>query len=144
MRTILLSLALFTLMSTAVARDTRVDVTLQEVIEFGIAEGKLDGSVQFYLSGAPTPTVVRRLGEGTSNRKTNAANKSDQDACRWAALSALVAFQNSAKAKGANAVVELVSYYKKNTWVDAQKVECHAGAIMAGVALKGSYAEVTR
>ncbi|GIX34844.1 MAG: phosphoribosylglycinamide formyltransferase [Lysobacteraceae bacterium] len=128
--------------STAHARDTRVNIPLSDVIELGRSSGKLDGSVRFFLQGAATPAVERRLGEGVSNKKTNAANKSDEEACRWAALSALIAFQESARSRGANAVVNIISYYKKNAWQDPALIECHAGAIMAGVALKGEYARV--
>lgn len=34
------------------------------------------------------------------------------------------------------------SYYKKNETKSDTTIECHAGAIMSGVALKGTYATV--
>lgn len=142
MRKTLLLAALLSLSSVATARDTRVEVSLQQVVEFGLAEGQLDGSVRFYLDGAATPPIAKKFGEGVSNKKTNAANKSDEEACRWVTLSVLVAFQNSARAQGANAVVDLVSYYKKNVWKDPAMIECRAGMLMAGVALKGRYAKL--
>jgi hypothetical protein len=46
------------------------------------------------------------------------------------------------KNAGANAVTNIVSFYKSNERKDAQTYECHAGAIMAGVALKGDLAKV--
>lgn len=52
------------------------------------------------------------------------------------------AFQESAKAKGANAVIDITSYFKKNEFRSASNYECHAGNIMSGVALKGTYAKV--
>lgn len=141
MRMILL-LALLTMSSLGQARDTRVEIALEDVVQMGLANGKLDGSVKFYLAGAATPPIEQRWGEGVSNKKTNAANKSDEEACRWAALSVLIRFQQSAKNQGANAVVDMVSYYKKNVWKDSRRIECHAGALMAGTALKGTYARV--
>ena len=48
----------------------------------------------------------------------------------------------SAKARDANAVVDIVSYYKKNEFRRATHYAWHAGAILAGVALKGTYAKV--
>ena len=89
-----------------------------------------------------SPVVLRRMSSDVSNRKTNAANKSDEEACRWAALSALLAFQKNAKERGANAVVDIVSYYKKNEFRSATNFECFAGSFVAGVALKGTYAQV--
>lgn len=122
------------------ARNDVLTLPLDEVVRMGIEEGKLDGSVKFYLSGAKTPKVSARLGEDVSNKKTNGVGKDDAFGCQWAALSALIAFQESAKQKGANAVVDLHSYYKRNTVKNPVTYQCHAGNIVIGVTLKGSYA----
>ncbi len=102
----------------------------------------IDGSVRFYLAGQKTPAVVSRMGEGVSNKKTNAVGKSDVESCRWVALSVLKAFQDSARQRGANAVIDIVSYYKKIEMRSATNYECHAGNVVSGVALKGTYAKV--
>ena len=124
------------------ARNSRMELPLQELVNSPQAkEAGIDGSVRFYLAGQPV-AVSSRMGSGVSNRKTNAANKSDVEACRWAALSVLKEFQESAKKRGANAVVDIVSYYKKNEFKSASNYECYAGTFVAGVALKGTYAKV--
>lgn len=134
--------ALLALASTASARDTRVEQSLQELISSQAAkDAGIDGSVRFYLAGQPV-SVQQRLGEDVTNKKTNAANKSDAEACRWVALSALRALQDGAKSRGANAVVDIVSYYKKNEFKSTTNYECWAGTFVAGVALKGTYAKV--
>jgi uncharacterized protein YbjQ (UPF0145 family) len=136
------SVALFAAASTAQARETRVEQSLQELVNSPEAkEAGIDGSVRFYMAGQKA-NVVQRLGEDVTNKKTNAANKSDEVACRWVALSALRALQDGAKSRNANAVVDIVSYYKKNEFKSATNYECFAGAILAGVALKGTYAKV--
>ena len=86
--------------------------------------------------------IVERHGPATTNRKTNALNKSDEEACRWVLMSALVALQDAAKDRGANAVVDIVSNYKGREYASATRYECGAGTLMAGVALKGTYATV--
>ncbi|WP_394680184.1 excinuclease ATPase subunit [uncultured Comamonas sp.] len=128
-------------LGAAHARDTRLLVPLEEVVQMGLADGKLDGSVTFHLSGAATPPIQEALGDDVSNKKTNGVGKDDLTACRWAALSALIAFQASAKKRGADAVVDMHSVYKGNTVKDPVNFECHAGNIVVGVALKGSYAK---
>lgn len=128
-------------LGAAHARDTRLLVPLEEVIQMGLADGKLDGSVTFHLSGAAAPAVKEALGDDVSNKKTNGVGKDDLTACRWAALSALIAFQASAKKRGADAVVDMHSVYKGRTVKDPVNFECHAGNIVVGVALKGSYAK---
>lgn len=127
----------------AKARDTRVELPLQELLDSPQArEAGIDGSIRFYLAGQKHPAVVSKMGEDVANRKTNAANKSDEEACRWVALSTLKALQDKAKSMGANAVIDVVSYYKKNEFRSPTNYECYAGAIMAGTAFKGTYAKL--
>ena len=137
---LVLALAALYAATMAHARNDVLTLPLDEVVRMGVEQGKLDGSVKFYLSGAKTPKVSARLGEDVSNKKTNGVGKDDAFGCKWAALSALIAFQESAKQKGANAVVDLHSYYKRNTVKNPVTYQCHAGNIVIGVTLKGSYA----
>lgn len=130
--------------TSAMARDTQYKVPLAEVLEMPEAQGKLDGTVKFYLAGQSTPAVIQKLGEDVSNRKTNGVGKEDRFGCKWAALSALIALQDKAKSLGANAVVDIVSYYKKTTFSSPTDFECHAGAMVIGVAFKGTYAKVAK
>ncbi|MDE2406759.1 MAG: excinuclease ATPase subunit [Xanthomonadaceae bacterium] len=137
-----LLLALVAAAPVADARNSRLELPLQELVKSPQArEAGIDGSVRFYLAGQPV-SVISRLGNATSNRKTNAANKSDEEACRWVALAVLKAMQEGAKQRGANAVVDIVSNYKKNEFRSSSNYECYAGAFVAGVALKGTYAKV--
>jgi hypothetical protein len=125
------------------ARDTKHLLDFHAVVTQAIQDGQLDGSVKFYLKGETIPGKIKQtFPEATSNKKTNAANKSDEQACAWALRSVLISFQENAKRNGANAVVDLVSYYKSNEYADAAKFECHAGRIIAGVAMKGRAAIV--
>lgn len=126
----------------AMARDTPYMIALADVLAMPEANGKLDGSVKFFMKGQATPKVQQRFSEDVSNRKTNGVNKEDVEGCKWAALSALMAFQEKAKASGANAVIDIVSYYKKHEINNSTSFECHAGAVVIGVALKGTYAKV--
>ena len=142
MKKIALTLLALTAATVAQARDDVVTLPLADVVQLGLDSGKLDGSVKFYLSGAATPKVSAKMGDDVSNKKTNGVGKDDATACNWAALSALVAFEASAKQKGANAVVDMHSFYKKNASKNPVTYECHAGNIVVGVALKGTYARI--
>ena len=137
---LVLALAAFFAATLVHARNDVLTLPLDEVVRMGVEQGKLDGSVKFYLSGAKAPKVSARLGEDVSNKKTNGVGKDDAFGCRWAALSALKAFQESARQKGANAVVDLHSYYKRNAVKNPVTYQCHAGNIVIGVTLKGTYA----
>ena len=127
--------------TAAHARNDALMFPIEDVIQMGMADGKLDGSVKFYMSGARTPAIASKLGEDTSNKKTNGVGKDDQTACKWAALSALIAFQDSAKQKGANAVIDLHSFNKRNVVKNPTHIECRAGAVVVGTTLQGTYAK---
>jgi uncharacterized protein YbjQ (UPF0145 family) len=131
-----------TLVTPAIARDDIVKITLDSVMEQPDAKAKLDGSVRFFLDGAKTPRILKKLGSDTTNQKTNAFNKSADVACKWTTLSALIALQDGARRAGANAVVNIVSYYKKETVTSPTDIDCHSGALIAGVALKGDYVQI--
>ena len=143
MKSRLVALAFASLLSLpAFARDTVLHIPLADVLELPEAKEKLDPDFKFYLDGQATPKRVKRLSTDVSNPKTNGFNKSDDYGCKWAALSALISLQNGAKREGANAVVDIVSYYKKVEYKSATDFECHAGAFVIGVALKGTYAKI--
>ncbi|HSV34496.1 MAG TPA: excinuclease ATPase subunit [Ramlibacter sp.] len=124
------------------AADTEYHLPFAELLESADAKQKLDGSVRFYLQGQKTPKVLEKQGDDVSNKKTNAFGKQAQATCQWAALSALIALQDKAKRVGANAVVNIVSFYKRDPFVSATEYECHVGNLMTGVALKGTMAKV--
>lgn len=129
--------------AVANAADRRIELPLAELLASDEAKNAgIDGSVKFFLAGAKTPKIVSRLGEDVSNKKTNSVGKSPEEACRRVMLSVLIAFQNSAKARGANAVVDFTSYYQKNEFKSATAFECHDGNVTTGVAMKGTYAKI--
>ncbi|MBX8469259.1 excinuclease [Pseudomonas sp. RIT778] len=130
------------------ARDTAVYLPFDKAVAEATRTGKIDGSVKFYLAGnalagnAPAGKVTVVSPGAVTNKKTNAFNKTDQEACEWVVQSAIISLHQAAKSAGANAVTNIVSFYKSNERKDAKTYECHAGAIMAGVALKGDLATV--
>ncbi|WP_095156311.1 excinuclease [Pseudomonas sp. Irchel 3E13] len=125
------------------ARDTALFLPFEKVVQQMTAEKKLDGSVKFYLAGVqPRGKVTVVSPSAVTNKKTNAFNKTDEAACEWALQSALLTMQDAAKKVNANAVTNIASYYKKNERKDATAYECHAGAVMAGVAIKGDLSRV--
>jgi uncharacterized protein YbjQ (UPF0145 family) len=128
---------------SAHARDTKHMLPIAAALATKDANERLEGSVKFFFGQQEYPRVVAKLGSDVSNRKTNAFGKSDEKACNWAFLSAMIALERRAKQLGANAVVNIVSYYRKIEMSSTTDFECHAGAIIAGVALKGDFVKLT-
>lgn len=129
--------ALLMVGAAAVARDDVGTYPLADV--FGNAEyaQRLEG-VKFFFGKQAHPPIERSFGEFQSNKKTNAFNKSDKDACEWAFLSALLSFHQRALSEGGDAVVGIVGYYKKQPFSSETHFQCGAGATMAGVTIKGT------
>jgi uncharacterized protein YbjQ (UPF0145 family) len=126
----------------AEARNTKHLLPIADALAAKDAKEKLDGSIKFYFGNQETPKILSKLGSDVSNRKTNAFGKSDETACNWAFLSAMIALEKRAQQLGANAVVNIVSYYDRIVMSSATEFECHAGAIIAGVVLKGDFVKL--
>jgi uncharacterized protein YbjQ (UPF0145 family) len=124
------------------ARDDKLLLPITTALETKDADAKLDGSVKFFFGQQKSPAVVKKFGNFVSNLKTNAVGKSDEKACNWVFLSTLLSFEKRAKELGANAVVNIVSYYQKHEMSSETEFECHAGTIVAGVALKGDFVTI--
>ena len=129
---------------SAVARDTEYKLKFADVqlMNDPNIKTKLDSSIKLYFADQATPRIAERVGEETSNKKTNGFGKDDEFGCKWAAYSALVSLQKRARQLGANAVVGIVSNYKKEPFSSQTDYECHAGTFVIGVALKGTFVKL--
>jgi hypothetical protein len=125
------------LIGTAEARDTDYKLKIDEVLQSADGQAKLKPDVKFFFGSQKAPSGKTLESNYVANPKTNSFNKSDEAACRWAMLSALIDLQQQARRQGGNAVVNIVSYYKKDEFSSPTDYDCHAGAFVAGVALKG-------
>ena len=127
----------------ASARNTIHHLKIADLFSVPEYANQLQG-IDFYFGNQPHPAPVTTFGEFRTNKKTNAFNKTDVEACEWVMLSALIAFRNKAQSLGANAVVNIRSNYKDNMVSSDTEYTCGAGGIMAGVALIGDFVQVEK
>ncbi|ROS05313.1 hypothetical protein EDC56_0843 [Sinobacterium caligoides] len=145
MKKVILSLFLGALVSsTAYARDDVAEFSIADALAQEAAVEKLGDGVAFYFADQEHPAVVKRFVEYGISRKTNAFMKSDEKACQWVFLSAMIALRDKAVAEGGNAVINIKSNYKHNLVESKETFQCGAGAIMAGVALTGTIVTVEK
>jgi uncharacterized protein YbjQ (UPF0145 family) len=130
------TLAVLSLPSAAGARTTFHDLSVEEAAKSERGQAKLL-DVPFHMAGQPHGKIAREFGVFTSNKRTNAFNKSDEEACSIAFLSAIISLQNRAKKLGANAVIDIKSITKHNDLESATSYRCAAGGVIANVALTG-------
>lgn len=121
---------------SAQAADTVHNLNFKEAVDRAVADGFLDGSVKFYLAGTKSGGQVLEKAV-VSNKKTNGFGKSAEKACDHVLRSALIQLQSAAKDKGANAVTNIVSYFKANESKNTTTYQCYKGTALASVALKG-------
>ncbi|BFI96639.1 MAG: phosphoribosylglycinamide formyltransferase [Rhodanobacter sp.] len=140
------SLALAALLAVAPlasqAADKTVYLSFDHAVKSAAANGKLDGSVKFYLAGNTPAGQIEVVNDNiATHKKTNAFGKSSQTSCDWAMASALISLQEAAKAAGANAVTDIVSVQNGQEYRDPQNYECRVGFLMSDVGLKAKLAK---
>ncbi|HEY4803978.1 MAG TPA: excinuclease ABC subunit A [Paraburkholderia sp.] len=121
--------------SHAYARDSIDSYSVDEALKS--EPGKVGDDIALYFAGQRHPAVQKTLGKLATNKKTNAFNKSDQEACQHVFLSAVIELQARARQQGGNAVVNIKSNYRNELRESATEFTCGAGAMIAGVALVG-------
>lgn len=135
MKYLVILLLLLFAATTLQARDTVLMMSIHNSLKKGRAIGAIGRDVSLQFGN-------RRLYRGqrkyTANRKTNAVNKTDREACEWAFFSSVRSLQDRARSKGVRRVTGIISYYKKRPRSSSSKYECHVGNIVAGVALRGN------
>lgn len=139
MKKLLLIVLANLMMTTSVfARDTIGDYSVEEAMSSEKAKAALGDQVKFYFGDTGPANAAKQFGEFRTNKKTNAFNKSDKEACEHVFLSAMIALRDRALKEGGNAVINIKSNYKDNLTTSNTTFQCGAGAIMAGVALVGT------
>jgi hypothetical protein len=121
----------------AAARDEQEPFLIGQALSSTAAQAKLDPKIALFFGKQKHPKVIKDFGEWQTNKKTNAFLKSDQQACEWVFLSALIALQERAKKEGATAIINISSNYKNIETSSETEYVCGAGSLLAGVALKG-------
>ena len=139
-------MAVLALASTpALAREDHIKVAIQQALAKGQSyKTTVDPDIKLYFGGQKTPAVAKRIGEWTASRRTNAANKSDEEACTIAFISAIAALQERARKEGGNAVININSSYKEENSASPTEFICGAGKIMAAVSLKGTVVTIKK
>jgi hypothetical protein len=142
--TISLTLLLVLASATATARDDHKMFPLEDALNAPEAKQKLDPDVKLYFGKQDHPKVTKTIGEWATNKKTNAFNKSDKQACERAFLSAMLTLEGRAKSEGGNAIINIRSNYKNIETSSETEYMCGAGTFLAGVAFKGEVVKLAR
>lgn len=128
----------------AEARKSDLKLSIEEAMASADAKDKLGSDIKFFFGKQKTPKILEQFGEASTMKNTNAFNKSDEAACQWAFLSAMIALKERAEKEGANAVVNIRT---RNTHIDnssSTEYECSAGNVVARVSLTGKFVKIAQ
>ncbi|WP_295996456.1 excinuclease ATPase subunit [Rugamonas sp.] len=128
----------------AQASDTVVMLPLAGAMAANDAQQRLGDGVKFYFGDQPTPPVLSTLTSDHTSLRTNGFAKSAEKSCNWVFLSAMLQLQKRAVEVGADAVIHTVSNYNDKEMSSQTEFECHAGAIMSGVAFKADFVKLAQ
>lgn len=125
------------------ARNEYKEYSIAEAMDLEQFKSKLGNDVRFYFGSTPSG-VSKKYGEWPTTKKTNAFNKTDEFACQWALLSALLTLKKRALREGGNAVVNIKSNNDHREKSSSQTFECEVGNVIASVAVKGTVVNLNR
>jgi uncharacterized protein YbjQ (UPF0145 family) len=124
------------------ARDIKRYLPIAAAVEAKDLQPKIDGSIRTVFGKETARDGLKALRNDVALGKVNTRGKSEETACNSAFLSALIELQKRAKQLGANAVVNIVSYYKRVEMSSTTDFECHEGSGYMAVALKGDLVKI--
>jgi hypothetical protein len=94
------------------------------------------GDFRFVFGDAPIRGAT--VGQTNTRKTTNGFGRSDQDACVWAMLSALIAIKNDAIARGGTSVQGIKSVTDGAGLSSATEFQCVSGTTNSRVYLQGT------
>lgn len=133
-------IAMIQMPGLAEARDKAQQLSISDAMNTETALSYTE--VEFYFGDQTYQEPKRFIGNYTSKKTTNAFGKSDEEACRWAFLSAIKSFYERALREGGNAVVNIKSITTGKPFKSADQFECRAGNIVAKVYLQADVVEL--
>ena len=138
---VVLSLSLSAVLP-AHARNVKLILPIAAAMDATGIPDRPTGSVKFFFGNQKSPKILMKVESHVATPRTGAMGMSDEKACYGALLWTLVALEKRAQQMGANAVVNIVSYYQNTELASATEFECHVGNVIATVWLKGDLVKI--
>lgn len=128
----------FIFSAPAQARNDYATFSIDDAFQLAQYKSKLGNDVRFYFGNEKHGRIIKTFGQWPTLKKTNAFNKTDEFACQWALLSALLSLKKRALAEGGNAVINIKTNNDHREISNSSTFECEVGNIVASVALVGT------
>jgi len=119
------------------ARETLQKFAIEAALAKAQASGQLASGIKLFFGAQKHAKPTAQLGPARTNKKTNFFNKTDQEGCDWAFLSSMIQLTQYAQRVGGNAIINIRSNYKNNSFSSETEYECGAGNVTGGTAFIG-------
>jgi uncharacterized protein YbjQ (UPF0145 family) len=123
-------------------RNVQLFIPIADALNASEIKDRPTGAVKFFFATQKSPEIIKNLGSYFAGPRTGATGLSDQRACHEAFHWTLLNMEKRAQRVGANAVVNIVSYYRKKEMASSTDFECHVGNVIATVWLKGDLVKI--
>jgi uncharacterized protein YbjQ (UPF0145 family) len=123
----------------ASARNVPHFLKLQEVLDSPAFADEVGTSIAFAFGDQQMP-VAMKYQEYVANARQHFKGRSEEGACRDTFIAAMADLKKHAEREGADAVVGIMSYFRRKTFSSTTEFECHAGSSGVFVSLKGTLA----
>ena len=135
---LILALTVLAVSGCVANQNVPLPYSIDEALQYRDYKAQLQG-VRFYFGNQPHPAVERSFGVSTTaQRASTAGDKDAKEVCARALTSALLRLKSAAIKNGGNAVINIKSNWKHNEVSSESQYQCATGALMSGVALKGT------
>jgi len=122
----------FLIVENSLANENMQKYSIKKALADTRANGNVDRNIRLSFGDRGHSGKV-----WTSIKRTFAMNKSSEEACNRAFLSAVIALQGRAKKESRRSVVDIYSYHKKRKYSSTKQFDCEVGSMMCGVTLRG-------
>ena len=140
---LILALAAAILSGCVADRNVQKPYVIADAISAPEYQSKLQG-IGLYFGNQPHPSVARTFGIRTTSTRSNAVGKENDFACARAFVSGLSRLPRAARRMGGDAVINIKSNFKHREVSSETHFQCATGALMSGVALKGTVVKLEK
>jgi hypothetical protein len=126
----------------AMAGDVAVMTPIGPALDTPHAHRELRSAVRFYFGKQVGPSVAQNFGSVVVHRRS-VINAQDPSSCDRVFIAVLADLAKRASDAGGNAVVNIESFYKEHAVTSETAYECHRGAAVTAVTLRGDLVRLT-
>ena len=119
-----------------------LEISLADAMAKPEMQQQLRGFVKLFFGNSPHPEVAHVFNRYATKKGVRSSGNAIQESCEKALLAALLQFQTRAVRLGADAVIDIHSYYRHQEVSNDTSVQCHDNIRKVYVVLIGNFVKL--